>query len=325
MLPVYNEEDIIEEVVEHLLDQGLELVVLDNGSTDRTYEICKKIENKNLLNISQFKTSTYAYEWDSILRTLYDMALVHSPDWVIRSDSDEFLSSGIDGVNLKDAITQVDEEGQNLIQFNRFDFFMTDDDDLSAKSIKKKLPYYSYHGDFLYRAWKYSPGIKIGYAGGHYPIFPEGLPYLISPRKFVMRHYTFRSKEQALKKMKGRTRGTNYNKTKQGVNAHIKHILEQDFTKAVNYNLLTKNEENGNWNYEMKYCPYIDSVPPKKEEIFTKDGKLKIKHKTQYQLELELHELLDKVPEIWLRRRVVSTKRKIKNFFGMKTRSKDEV
>jgi len=41
MLPVFNNVDFIEEVIEHLLLQKLELVILDDGSTDGTYEICK--------------------------------------------------------------------------------------------------------------------------------------------------------------------------------------------------------------------------------------------------------------------------------------------
>ena len=42
MLSVYNDGNIINEVIEHLLSQNLELVVLDNGSTDGSFEICRK-------------------------------------------------------------------------------------------------------------------------------------------------------------------------------------------------------------------------------------------------------------------------------------------
>jgi len=42
MLPVYNDEDIISEIIEHILSQGIELVIFDDGSTDKTFEICKK-------------------------------------------------------------------------------------------------------------------------------------------------------------------------------------------------------------------------------------------------------------------------------------------
>ena len=111
------------------------------------------------------------------------MALEYSPDWVVKNDSDEFLESGISNMTLRDAIKQVDQEGYNLIQFDRFDFFMTDDDNESANSIKEKFRYYSYQGDFTYRAWKYFPGIRNEDVAGHYPIFPDGHKYKIWPKK----------------------------------------------------------------------------------------------------------------------------------------------
>jgi len=117
MIPVYNDEDIIEELIEYYIDQGLELVILDNGSTDNTFEICQKYVGKGVLQIHQYKTETYVYEWENILRILYDMALFHSPDWVIRSDSDEFLESGTSNLTLKEAIEKLDSEEFNLIQF----------------------------------------------------------------------------------------------------------------------------------------------------------------------------------------------------------------
>jgi len=148
MIPTFNEVDIIKEVIENIISQGLEPVVLDNGSTDGTFEICKKFENSGSIKLRRFSTPTHVMHWDLILRALYDMALYKSPDWVIRSDSDEILETGVKGLTLKEGITQADSEGYNLIQFDRFDFFMTDDDNESAKSIKEKLSYYSYHGDF---------------------------------------------------------------------------------------------------------------------------------------------------------------------------------
>jgi len=113
MIPVYNDEDFIEEVLEHLISQEVPLVVLDNGSTDGTYEICKKFLGKGILNLHQFKTDRFKVEL--VHRILYDMALLHSPDWVIRSDSDEILETGVQDHTLKQGIEQADAEGYNLI------------------------------------------------------------------------------------------------------------------------------------------------------------------------------------------------------------------
>jgi len=274
MLPTYNDEDIIQEVIEHLISQEIPLVVLDNGSTDNTYKICEKFVGDGILELKQFRTQTY--QWDLILRMLYDIALTHAPDWVIRSDSDEILESGIKNLTLKKAIEQIDTQGYNLIQFDGFEFFMTNEDD-SEKSVRKKMKYYSWQGDFFYRAWKYNPGIRIGDKMGHLPIFPDGLKYNISPQKFVLRHYPFRSKKQAETKMKNRIRGREKSTSKLALDQHEKNILNLDYSKKFDHNLITKYNEDGKWEYKIKLCPYTHPNPPRKEDIFTKDGELKEK------------------------------------------------
>jgi len=305
MIPVYNDEDVIEEIIQHYISQGLDLVILDNGSTDDTFEICKKYVGKGVLQVLQHITQTYVYEWDTLLRILYDMALVHSPDWVIRSDSDEFLESGVNNLTLKESIEKIDSEGFNLIQFNRFDFFMTYNDNDNEKSIRKKMPYYTYHGDFLYRAWKYYPGIRISHSAvGHYPIFPNNLKYKIYPKKFLMRHYPYRNKEQAKRKIGGRTRGLDTKNTETGLNMHIENIIKQDFTQKFNHKKLNFYEENGEKNYELNFHPFMDKIPPKKEEIFTDEGFLRKRPKTPYQLDLEAYQMEKKSIIFRIKRRL---------------------
>jgi len=288
MLPTYNDEDIIEEVIQHLISQEIPLVVLDNGSTDDTYKICEKYVDKGILKLEQFKSESY--HWDTILRMLYDMALLQSPDWVIRSDSDEFLESGIKGVTLKETITQADKENYNLIQFDWFDFYMTDDDVQTAKSIKEKFPYYTFVGDFNYRTWKVFPGIRIGDASGHYPIFPYGKKYKISPRKNILRHYPLRSKQHTIRKMKERTRGKTINEEESGTDAHIRSVLKQDFSQGINHKLLSKYEEDGKWDYKIKLTLYSGKHIPEKKEIFTDEGNLRKRPKTPLEYRLALIE-----------------------------------
>ena len=135
MIQTYNEEDIIKETIEHLLSQGLEIVILDNGSTDQTYEICKKYQGKGVSEIIQFKST----EWEHVfnLRTLYQMALHQNPDWIVINDADEFLESGTKN-SLKEEIIKANSKGYNLVQFNSFNFYMTDKDNLEADSVRKK-------------------------------------------------------------------------------------------------------------------------------------------------------------------------------------------
>jgi len=283
MLPVYNEIDIVEEVIQHLLSQGLDLVVLDNGSTDGSFEICKKFAEKRLITLNQVKTSKF--DFPLILRILYDMALTRNPDWLIRSDQDEILESGTPKLTLKEAIEQEDEKDCNLIQFDVFEFFATNNDNLSAKSIKDKFRYYSWQHDYAYRAWKHIPGVRVENAAGHMPIFPEGYPYRMSEKKFVLRHYRFRNKEQAIRNNEERLMRTkDIPERKIGWYTHFDKISKKKF-EPIDFNLLNKYGEDNNWNYEAKFQPYVMIAHKKRNEIFSKDGDLIGHHWT--------------IPEMW--------------------------
>ena len=298
MLPVFNCEDFIAEVIEHLLSEEIELVVLDNGSTDKTYDICKKFSKSDSIDLLRYKTSTW--NWRTVLRMLYHMALTKSPDWVIRSDYDEILESGIDNVTLKEAISQADADGYNLIQFDRFEFFMTDSDNGSAKDIKEKLRFYSWESDIHYRAWKYSPGIRVEPSGGHYPVFLEEQKYRICPRKFVCRHYRFRNEEQAKNKIaQVLPRINDTAQKKMGGFIDYDSLSKSNSLLITNHKLLTKYNEDNNWKYEGNYLPFSHGGKPKtKEELFTSDGLLRNKVPDNLELKLILKNRKNRLDEL---------------------------
>jgi len=156
MLSVYNDSDIIKELIEYYISQGLNLVIVDNDSTDNTVEICNEFVGSGVNKIISFPSKL----WDlyNSQKIQYDLALLQNPDWVIKIDSDEFFESGKNNFSLKEVIVEVNNLGYNLIQFDWFNFFLTDNDNYSGKSVKERLPYYSWASDFLYRAWKVVPG-----------------------------------------------------------------------------------------------------------------------------------------------------------------------
>jgi len=296
MVSVFNEEDIIEEMINHHISQGVELVVLDTGSTDATYEICKKLANNNQIKLFQNKVT----QWDLAgnLRMTYDLALKESPDWIIHMDADEFFESGKNGINLEKAIMKVDSKGYNLIQFDRFEFFITDNDEETETSIVKKLNYYSHETDFIYRAWKFFPGIENSYTGGHYPIFPKGYTYKIYPEKFVCRHYMFRSKNQASKKLNQRLgRLENMPDLKMGWNTHYQRTIEENKQIVADHKLLTKYNEDNNWNYEEKLS-YYTGKNPKRNDIFSEKGILKMEHLSYNQLKLRIKNQRGKIQKL---------------------------
>jgi len=288
MMAVYNDEDVIQEVLEHNISQGMEFVLLDNGSTDKTYEICKEFLNQGVLNLIQYQSKNWDYP--TILRMIYDMALVYSPDWVVYCDSDEVFESGINDLTLSGVISLAKNEGYNLIQFDRFDFHMTDDDMQESTSIKKRLPYYVHNIDYLYRAWEYFPGIRVRDGGGHIPIFPEGHRYKIYPSKCVIRHYPYRSKEQAERRLSSRiSRTQDTPETKAGIkNIHYQKIRERNFPPIFNHKVLTKYNEDNNWIIRQTDRDPKKLHNKKREEVFSKKGELLVNYPTVAELRIRI-------------------------------------
>jgi len=201
---------------------------------------------------------------------------------------------------LKEAISQADKENYNLIQFDRFEFFMTDNDNESAKSIKEKLKFYSWESDIHYRAWKYFPGIRAEPRGGEYPVFPEEHKYKIYPRKFVFRHYRFRSKEQAKKKVADVPPRINDTAAKTlGGFMDYDSVSKSHFPLITDHRLLTKYNEDNNWNYEGNYHPFHRTDKFKtKEELFTSDGSLKEKVPNDMDLKLAIKVRTNRIVEL---------------------------
>jgi len=287
MIPVFNAVDILEEVIEHILSQGIEPVVLDNGSTDGSYEVCEEFAKKNLIKLKRYPTSNFDY--GLLMRILYDMALELKPDWLMIHDQDELPETGLDNVTLKEFIKNEDAKGFNLIQFDLFEFFMTDNDNELEKSIKKKIKYYSWQHDFTYRAWKHIPGTRVEATLGHLPIFPELYRYKITPKKCVLRHYRFRDTNQALENVKQRSDRLKL-RPKIGMLSHFKKISEQNFSEKTDHLILTKYLEDNNWNYERKFGPFVMDQP-KRENTFSETGELLNHYPTIFELKAELKEM----------------------------------
>jgi len=247
IIPVYNESDNIGFVLDHLLSQGIEPVVLDNGSTDGSDRICLRYKNRGLLWLEKLKTDNF--DFNLILNTLYQTALTFQPDWVLLNAADEFLESPFPNVTLKAAIEQEDAIGCNLIQFNNFEFFPTEkDQDATDPDVRKRLKYYTWNDDLQFRCWKVFPGVQVSGTAGHYPLFPENLKTRIADTKYVLRHYRIRSYEHGLRKIFSE-RIPRYipEEKKQGKHIHYDNFKPEPRYFIINSRNLTEYKDDNRW------------------------------------------------------------------------------
>lgn len=248
MMFVYNEADIVGQVIDHLFSGGIELVVLDNGSNDGSYEIMKDHIGRGTLSVKRMESEKF--ETTPILRQLHGMAIEYSPDWMLLTGADEFLESPYRGLTLSRAIQLEGERGYNMIQFNHFEFFPTEKDNESNEiDVRKRLRYYSWHDDDQFRCWKTYAGMPIFETHGHYSKLPGEIDTKISPNKFILRHYKIRSYEHGLRKIFSE-RLPRYSLEERRKGGHVQY---DNFGTDKNYfvidsNRLTRYDEDGNWN-----------------------------------------------------------------------------
>jgi glycosyltransferase involved in cell wall biosynthesis len=247
MIPVYNEVDIVGQVIEHLTGQGVKLVIVDNGSTDGSFEVIRHYLGRGVLSVERLATEKY--EMLLLRRKLHEMMLEHEPDWAFRCSADEFLESPYHGLSLSKGIQLEVERGHNMIQFNNFEFFPTEKDhDSQEKDVRKRLRYYSWHDDNQYLCSKIYPHMNPE-RSVHEIDFPDGIHANVSPNKFVLRHYKIRSYEHGLRKIfHERLPRFSPELRARGWNIHYDNFGTDRNYFIIDSRELTRYDEDGNWN-----------------------------------------------------------------------------
>lgn len=206
ILHIYNEEDIITDIVEHLINQGVDIYAFDNWSNDSTFDILTLLKDKypDRIILDRFPDhGSDNYEWESQLQKTEDIAFnMKDYDWFLHYDADEVRVSPWKGITLSRAISFIDSLGYNAIDFTVIDFRPTEEDNNQNILIKNRFFEFGKRpGHFSQvKGWKRQEGIKIclSKTGGHEAQFANRKIY---PIKFLTKHYPLRSTQQAKKKI----------------------------------------------------------------------------------------------------------------------------
>jgi len=124
VMMVKNEDDIIEENIRFHAALGVDnFVIMDNGSTDNTYEILKNLQKE--FDITLERNFSKAYKQKQWMTALAKKAKkIYNPDWIINNDADEFWApkeghSLKDVLNFKGSVLQVPRS--NMILYEGLD------------------------------------------------------------------------------------------------------------------------------------------------------------------------------------------------------------
>jgi|GEM_PF-1000573 len=167
LIATYNECDVIEPVIKHLYQNGISVYIIDNWSTDGTYEKLQQMQNDGVIGFERWPLlePTDTYNWSAILKRKEKLSYELDADWFIHYDADEIRESPWEGINLRDAIYKVESDGYNAIDFTIIDFHPTDDNYQENTSLKDYFQYFEFgkrSGHFIkINAWRKT---KIGRA-----------------------------------------------------------------------------------------------------------------------------------------------------------------
>lgn len=200
----FNEIDILPEVVNHLVRQGVDVYLFDNWSTDGTWELALELHSAGLLRrLERFPDEAKnEYDWAQLLKHTEEISQDIDADWVIHYDADELRYSPWPGVTLVDGISWACSLGYNAIDFTVIDFrFIAGRPDI-AGNYEASLSHFEFgrrSGHFLQiKAWRNRQKVQLVDSGGHEALFENRRVF---PLKFLTKHYPLRNSVQARRKI----------------------------------------------------------------------------------------------------------------------------
>ena len=86
IIPLYNNEKYIKECIESLISQtyeNIEIIIVDDGSTDKSVEVCEKFKDERIRLIKQINFGAPSARNEGIKQS--------SGDFIMFLDSDDYL------------------------------------------------------------------------------------------------------------------------------------------------------------------------------------------------------------------------------------------
>lgn len=199
LLATYNERRFVGRCVEHLHEHGVETYLIDNCSTDGTPAIAERHLGRGLIGIESFPRGD-RFELRVQLARKEQLARELDADWFIHLDADELRLPPPGRGTLAEALSAVDREGYNAVDFMEFTFMPTrESPDHDHPDFQRTLrTYYPFapRPTHQLKAWK-AADVELASSGGHVASFP-GLR--MWPERFPMKHYLFLSVPHAIEK-----------------------------------------------------------------------------------------------------------------------------
>jgi hypothetical protein len=205
LIGVYNEADLVAAALEKLSTEGVEILVLDNWSTDGTWEIARSLLGRGVLDVRRFPASgpSDTYSSSALLAEKERLMRELDADWFLHTDIDEVRRSAWPGVTLREGLFRVGRAGYDAVDFTVVVHPAVDEAFVAGMDHERHFRHFAFSSplwDFL-RVNAFHPAgreVCLTSSGGHEAIF-EGRR--VFPFKFLMRHYPIRGQAHGERKV----------------------------------------------------------------------------------------------------------------------------
>lgn len=234
-MAAYNEADIIVQSIRKWTDQGVSVHVLENWSTDETYNLAKELEGKLAVTVERFPQSgpSQYFDWGAMLARMEELSREIEADWFVRRGADEVLATPWPGVSYRDGLYFVDQAGFNCVDHTIVEFHPVDDGfaaGMDHETYFKHFDFKHLSHRFQRKAWKnFGQPISTIPSAGHDVVFAGRRVY---PYKFLLKHYSFRSQKHGEQKV-FRERKARWNPRERARGWHVHYDAMQEGHRFV--------------------------------------------------------------------------------------------
>jgi 2-polyprenyl-3-methyl-5-hydroxy-6-metoxy-1,4-benzoquinol methylase len=232
----FNERDVIVPIIGRLLRQEIEVILLDNWSTDGTVDVVRSAFGETALRVERFpeRGPSGTWEWGAQLAYAETLLRARPGGWAIHHDADEIREPPWQNCDLRTGLWNVERRGYNAVDHTVVDFRPLGDSWREGADPSDAFEWFEFgqHRAHLLqvKAWR-NDGQAVGLpeSAGHMATAFEGAR--VFPYKFLLRHYSLRSPEHARRKVFAERR----NRVAQGEHASGWHTHYDDFSDDTSF------------------------------------------------------------------------------------------
>lgn len=206
LMPTYNDADIAPQVVTKLLDDGFDVDIRDNWSTDGTFEhISAMAACSPGLSVGRFpdKGPSEHHDYLGVLAWKEEIAARNAGRWIASVDSDEIRTSPWSGVSFRGGLYVCERMGFTAADLTVLDFRPVDERFAAGADPDRALRHFQFGrtGPHFHQIKTWRQGterVDLTGGAGHDARFQRRR---IFPYKFVLKHYSLRNSDQARRKV----------------------------------------------------------------------------------------------------------------------------